>query len=81
MMIFCVTFIDECTEIRQFTYALGSLEADLGFIDNINIGHCLLRVQLLDKTGAIDLPLEMFDGPPAAIALKQLEAEWKTVLI
>lgn len=82
MMIFSVTAIDKYKEIRQFTYGLDDLAVGLDFIhDLVTRGDSLISVQLDDKQGVIDLPVETFNAVPPSEVLDQLETEWKAILM
>ncbi len=80
-MMFAISTIDEQGQIRHFTFRLNDLETSLACLDDITTrGHMLLRVLLIDKTGASSLPIETFSNLSAFTQLRQLEMEWKTIL-
>ena len=80
-MIFSITAVDEHRQRRYFSYMLGSLEANLNFVDAIRaMGHTLIQVRLLEQSGVTDLSPESFDDVPASSTLEHLETEWKTIL-
>ena len=80
MMIFSVTAVDEQGQTHQFTFALGSLEANLSLIHEIKTqGHSLLSVQLIDQKRVTNLPPETFDVFTST-PLEQLEIQWKAIL-
>ena len=80
-MHFSVTAIDEHKEIRQFTYGLDDLGIGLDLIhDLVARGDSLVSVQIKDRHGVINLPIETFDAVPPSTVLDQLETEWKAIL-
>lgn len=80
-MVLFITAINRQAQARQFSYHTGELEKALDLLSSIiELGDTLLKVQIADEDGLLELPLEAFDKEPFSDAIHQLKIEWERIL-
>lgn len=80
-MLLCLTTLTPQNEFRKFSLYIDRLEFGFDVLNRIVAkGNKLLRVQLADDQGIVNLPVEAFDGSSILESIKELENEWKFIM-
>ncbi len=81
-MVLSLTTIDNRNEYRDFCWWFERLETTFDVINSISSrGDQIISVKVIDNEHSVSLPIEAFDGIPCSRIVRQLEDEWKQVLI
>lgn len=80
-MLLSFTIVDECGQIRDFSWWFTSLEFALDVMSSLAVkGKQIVKAELIDNDHPIQLPVDSFDGKLFSTPIKQLECEWQKIL-
>ena len=80
-MFLTFTVLDECGQIRDFSWWFASLEFALDVMSSLSVkGKQILKAELIDNEQIIQLPVDSFDGTLFSAPIRQLEIEWQQLL-
>lgn len=80
-MILLFEAIDPQKQWRVFTCQLDGLEEVIELLDGlVSEGNTLLKVQISDQDGRLELPCDAFDADSMTGHIRELKREWETVL-